>query len=80
MVKWNVLGELRTRLWQIDHIIARGLFFFISFEDKQFKRCWDLKNLQPLWDEDHKKKSKNDIRLIKERKRKINLELVAINP
>ena len=37
----------------IDHIKPRRLFNFISYKDKEFKECWSLKNLQPLWASDN---------------------------
>jgi hypothetical protein len=39
--------------WHIDHIIPRNKFHYTSYEDKDFKRCWDLSNLQPLWAEEN---------------------------
>lgn len=35
-------------LWEIDHIIPKAVFNFTTPEDIDFKRCWELKNLQPL--------------------------------
>lgn len=43
--------------WHIDHIIPISVFNFKVPEDRDFKRCWALKNLQPLWSEDNLKKS-----------------------
>ena len=34
--------------WHIDHIIPIDAFNFTCPEDLDFKRCWALKNLQPL--------------------------------
>lgn len=34
--------------WHIDHIIPVSAFNFSTPEDYDFKRCWALKNLQPL--------------------------------
>lgn len=34
--------------WHIDHKIPESVFNFESPEDIDFKRCWKLKNLQPL--------------------------------
>jgi len=34
--------------WHIDHIKPKSLFSFIEPEDKEFKECWALDNLQPL--------------------------------
>jgi len=35
--------------WHIDHIIPMSVFNITSPEDVDFKRCWALKNLRPLW-------------------------------
>ena len=35
--------------WHIDHIRPISSFTFNSYEDKEFKQCWALENLQPLW-------------------------------
>ncbi len=35
--------------WQIDHIIPISVFNISSSADIDFKRCWALKNLRPLW-------------------------------
>lgn len=35
--------------WHIDHKIPKSLFSFNTTEDEEFKRCWDLSNLQPMW-------------------------------
>ncbi len=43
-MSWNNYGE-----WHIDHIIPINAFNFNSSDDMDFKRCWALKNLQPLW-------------------------------
>jgi hypothetical protein len=34
--------------WHIDHKIPLSVFNFESPEDLDFKKCWSLKNLQPL--------------------------------
>lgn len=34
--------------WVIDHIIPINVFNFEKSEDVDFKKCWALKNLQPL--------------------------------
>jgi len=39
--------------WHIDHIIPQNLFIYESFEDEQFKMCWCLENLRPLWGKDN---------------------------
>jgi len=53
---WDNYGQ-----WHIDHIIPVSAFNFSSVNDIDFKKCWSLKNLQPLWAEDnHKKKGRLD--------------------
>ena len=42
--------------WHIDHIIPICAFNYESPGDLDFKRCWALGNLQPLWAEDNIKK------------------------
>jgi hypothetical protein len=48
---WNNYG-----IWHIDHIRPISSFSFNSYKDKEFKECWALSNLQPLWAEDNLKK------------------------
>lgn len=33
----------------IDHVVPKSWFIYESSEDEQFKHCWSLNNLQPLW-------------------------------
>lgn len=35
--------------WEIDHIIPKSVFNFTKPEDEDFKKCWALSNLQPMW-------------------------------
>jgi hypothetical protein len=42
--------------WHIDHIIPKSAFHITSANDIDFKKCWALNNLQPLWIEDNMKK------------------------
>lgn len=39
--------------WHIDHIIPRSAFNYETPDDIDFKRCWALENLQPLWELDN---------------------------
>ena len=41
---WDNYGD-----WHIDHIIPRTLWKYQKPEDREFKQCWALCNLQPLW-------------------------------
>ncbi len=40
-------------LWHIDHKIPIAAFNFEKPEDIDFKKCWALKNLRPLWARDN---------------------------
>ena len=35
--------------WHIDHIKPIAWFTFNSYNDSEFKQCWSLNNLQPLY-------------------------------
>jgi len=39
--------------WVIDHKQPRCSFCFSSSDDPEFKACWALSNLQPLWEKDN---------------------------
>ena len=49
---WDNYGE-----WHIDHIIPKTAFHYESYDDPEFKKCWVLENLQPLWALDNQSKS-----------------------
>ena len=51
-MNWNNYGE-----WHIDHIKPRASFNFESYNDEEFKECWKLDNLQPLWAKENLRKS-----------------------
>jgi len=42
--------------WQIDHKIPVSVFNFTKPEHGDFKRCWALKNLQPMWEKENNSK------------------------
>ena len=50
-MSWNNYGN-----WHIDHIIPKSFFEYKSMNDVEFKYCWSLNNLQPLWAKDNLKK------------------------
>lgn len=37
----------------IDHIVPVSSFNIVSDECEEFKRCWSLSNLRPLWAKDN---------------------------
>ena len=47
---WDNYG---LRGWHVDHKIPITAFNFNTPEDIDFKRCWALSNLQPLWARDN---------------------------
>ena len=49
---WENYGE-----WHIDHLKPLSSFVFESVDDKEFKECWSLNNLQPMWGVENIKKS-----------------------
>lgn len=50
---WENHGEE----WEIDHIIPISFFLFDSPVEVEFKMCWRLENIQPMWKHEHKVKS-----------------------
>jgi hypothetical protein len=51
--EWRLGGPLR---WVIDHKRPRASFSFSNAEDPQFKECWGLANLQPMWGPENARK------------------------
>ena len=47
---WNNYGKDG---WHIDHIIPKSYWEYTLPEDSEFKQCWALANLQPLWQYDN---------------------------
>jgi len=45
-MSWNNYGKGG---WSIDHIRPRSSFHYNYPKDPEFKKCWSLNNLQPLW-------------------------------
>ena len=43
-MSWNNMSE-----WHIDHIRPVASFNYTTTECEDFKKCWALSNLQPLW-------------------------------
>lgn len=49
-MSWKNHGKGKGK-WHIDHIIPRALHSYESADDADFKACWALTNLRPLWSE-----------------------------
>lgn len=47
-MSWENYGE-----WHVDHIMPSSSFKYESQNDVEFKRCWCLSNLRPLWAKDN---------------------------
>lgn len=43
-MNWENWGKY----WEIDHRIPKSWFKYLKAEEEAFKKCWALKNLQPL--------------------------------
>lgn len=62
-MSWNNYGHGRGK-WHIDHILPRASFSISSPEDDDFKACWALTNLRPLWSEDNQAKGAKRLTLL----------------
>lgn len=51
----NMSWENKNK-WHMDHIIAQSFFNYESPDDPEFKVCWSLENLRPLWGKDNCRK------------------------
>lgn len=49
-MSWNNFGEY----WEMDHIIPKKFFSYVSTDDRDFKICWSLMNLRPLTIEENR--------------------------
>ena len=57
-MKWNNYGRKKgIKCWEIDHILPVSFFGYKSTNDVEFRYCWSLNNLQPLWAKDNLAKS-----------------------
>jgi hypothetical protein len=48
-MSWDNQGTL----WEIDHVIPKDWYVYADKDDTEFKKCWSLKNLQPLTKSDN---------------------------
>lgn len=58
-MKWSNFGK-----WHVDHIVPRSSFCFESASDPEFRACWALTNLRPLWAPDNLSKHKRRTHLL----------------
>lgn len=52
------------REWNVDHIVPHRLFNYSDAHDPDFKACWALSNLRPLWADENQKKGGRRTHLI----------------
>lgn len=58
-MSWENYGE-----WHVDHIVPVAAFEWQSPDDPDFRACWALSNLRPLWAIENKRKSSRRLQLI----------------
>jgi hypothetical protein len=58
-MSWDNYGE-----WHVDHILPVASFDFQTSDDPDFRACWALTNLRPLWGEDNVRKADKRLLLI----------------
>jgi hypothetical protein len=56
---WHNIGE-----WEIDHILPVAFFTVATVDDADFKACWALTNLQPLWRAENRSKNAKVLTLL----------------
>jgi len=49
---WENYGD-----WHIDHVYCKALFRYQSAGDVEFRLCWALRNLTPMWGRENRAKS-----------------------
>jgi hypothetical protein len=47
-MSWDNYGK-----WHIDHIMPQSVFNFTDASHIDFKKCWALSNLRPLWEKEN---------------------------
>lgn len=58
-MSWENIGE-----WHIDHIVPKSSFLYEDENSDEFRACWALANLRPLWSEDNLSKGPKRLLLI----------------
>ena len=43
-MRWDNYGE-----WHVDHAIPQSKFSYTSIDSDEFRQCWSLGNLKPMW-------------------------------
>lgn len=50
--------------WHVDHVLPNASFDYKLMEDPEFKACWSLANLRPMWAADNLKKGSRRLTLL----------------
>lgn len=58
-MSWDNYGK-----WHVDHIIPAASFQYDTADDPEFRACWALTNLRPLWASENIRKSDRRVLLI----------------
>jgi hypothetical protein len=56
---WDNIGD-----WHVDHILPQASFKYETAEDPDFRACWALTNLRPLWAKQNHSKHAKRLHLI----------------
>lgn len=51
-MSWKNFGK-----WHVDHIVPASSFNFTSVDDPEFRACWALSNLRPIWGKQNREKA-----------------------
>jgi len=62
-MSWQNMGSGHGK-WNIDHILPRKMFSYQSADDPDFKICWALNNLRPMWSIENTRKGGKRIHLL----------------
>jgi hypothetical protein len=58
-MSWDNFGA-----WHVDHILPIASFSFQSVDDPEFRACWALTNLRPLWADANRRKHAKRLTLL----------------
>lgn len=58
-MRWDNIGQ-----WHVDHIVPVASFTFNKAEDAEFRACWAITNLRPLWAAENLKKKDRRLHLL----------------
>lgn len=56
-MNWENHGKGKGK-WHIDHIKPISSFNITSYKCNDFKQCWSLNNLRPLWSHENQSRKR----------------------